>query len=59
MPRAHIPTTPNPTVIAASQRIALANLQRHETPDERKQREYYDGALARQIERQHQTGETP
>lgn len=55
MLRAHIPTPP-PQVVAASQRIAAANLQRHETPDERKQREYFDSALARQIERQHQTG---
>lgn len=57
MLRAHIPKPP-PPLVAASQRIAAANLQRHETPDERKQREYYDQALARQIERQHQTGVT-
>jgi len=57
MLRAHIPTS-LPAVVAASQRIAAENLQRHETPDERKQREYYDRALARQIERQHQTGVT-
>lgn len=57
MLRAHIPNEP-PQVVAASQRIAAENLQRHETPDERKQREYYDQALARQIEQQHQTGQT-
>ena len=57
MLRAHIPKPP-PPLVAASQRIAADNLQRHETPDERKQREYYDRALARQIERQHQTGVT-
>ena len=50
MLRAHIPTPPLP-LVSASQRIAAENLQRHETPDERKQREYYDAALARQIER--------
>ena len=55
MLHAHIPTPP-PPLVAASQHIAAENLQRHETPDERKQRVAYDGALARQIERQHQTG---
>lgn len=53
MLRAHIPTPP-PQVVAASQRIAAENLQRHETPDERKQREAYERLLRRQIELQHQ-----
>lgn len=38
--------------------LGLQILRRPETPDERKQREAFDQALARQIERQHQTGQT-
>ena len=53
MLRAHIPKPP-PPLVAASQRIAADNLQRHETPDERKQRVAHDGLLRRQIELQHQ-----
>jgi len=58
MPRAHIPTPPPPAPFTEAQAHAAKPVQRWETLAEYKTREFYDRALARQIERQHQTGET-